>query len=156
MNRLCFIDEHTPIQCDSPRQVPILSHLLVEKNMNAKYLIATVALFAAGSAFADQIYPYSDFSGFQGTKTRAEVTAELNEAHAQGNYVAGGTEFVAPDAKFASTKTRAEVIAELEQSKTDGSYALAHQEYEGQYPALQTGANSGTRLAGKTKGAKLN
>lgn len=83
--------------------------------MNAKKLIAAVAVFAAGScAFAQQ------------------------------------TEHVQPDAGFVSTKTRAQVIAELEQAKADGSYALAHQEYDGQFPALSAQA---AKYAGNAKDA---
>lgn len=115
--------------------------------MNAKKLIAAVAVFAAtGSVFAAQTYPYVDFSGVQSTKTRADVTAELKDAQAQGNYVAGGQEFTAPDAQFASSKSRTQVVAELKQAQADGSYALLQQEYEGQVPALNSGSH-GTRLA---------
>lgn len=122
--------------------------------MNAKKLIAAVAVFAAtGSAFASE---WVDFNDFQSTKTRAEVVAELQAAQANGNYVAGGQEFVAPDAQFASTKTRAQVIAELKQSQADGSYALAQQEYEGQFPALRNVGTADARLAGNGQAAVRN
>ncbi|HJV52102.1 MAG TPA: DUF4148 domain-containing protein [Noviherbaspirillum sp.] len=52
--------------------------------MNAKNLIAAVAvLTATGSAFAGSTYPYVDFTGFQSTKTRADVTAELTQVAVQ-------------------------------------------------------------------------
>lgn len=122
--------------------------------MKAKQLITTIAATAAfataGSALADQTYPYVDFSGFKSTKTRAEVTAELRDSRTTGNpgrQIAGGVEFVAPDANFVANKTRAQVMAELRQAQEDGSYALAHQQFDGQYPGLQNGGTAGTRLA---------
>lgn len=91
--------------------------------MNAKNLIAAVAVFAAGSAFADSTYPYVDHSGFVSTKTRAEVVAELNQANANGQ-VAHNTEFVEfTNKNVASGKTRAEVRAELEDAYAQGQYA---------------------------------
>jgi len=125
--------------------------------MNAKKLIAAVAVFAAaGTSFAaDANYPYVDHSQFQSTRTRAEVMAELKASQANGDYTVGGREFAAPDAKFASTKTRAQVVAELRQAREDGSYALAQQEFEGQYPVLQN-QNAATRLANTSNAPKLN
>jgi len=124
--------------------------------MKAKQLIAAIAVFAAaGSALADQTYPYVDFSGFKSTKTRAEVMAELRDSQASGQ-IAGGNEFTAPDAKFVSTKTRAQVMAELRQAQEDGSYALAQQEFDGQYPGLQHRGNAGTRLAGQGSADRAN
>lgn len=109
--------------------------------MNAKKLLAAVAVFAAaGSALAQQTYPYVDFSGVQGTKTRAEVVAELKQAQAEGNYVAGGQEFTAPDAHFASTKSRAEVVAELRRAQEEGNYIVGGEEYAGQLPVVAHGA----------------
>jgi len=92
--------------------------------MNAKNLIAAVAVFAAaGSAFADSTYPYVDHSGFVSTKSRAEVIAELNQANANGQ-VAHNTEFVEfTNKNVASGKTRAEVRAELEKAYAEGQYA---------------------------------
>ena len=77
--------------------------------MNAKKLIAAVAVFAAtGASFAaDATYPYVDHSQFQSTRTRAEVMAELKASQANGDYIVGGREFAAPDAKFASKIGRA-------------------------------------------------
>lgn len=121
--------------------------------MNVKNLIAAVAVFAAaGSAMAEQTFPYVDFTGVQSTRTRAEVIAELKDAQANGSYAASNSEFVAPDANFKSTKTRAQVIAELKEAQADGSYALAHQEYDGQVSVQQARSHaSGQRFA---QGAK--
>lgn len=89
--------------------------------MNAKKMIAAVAVFAAtGSAFASE---WVDFSNFKSTKTRAEVVAELNQAKASGQ-VAGNSEFVEfKSTPVASGKTRAEVRAELEKAYADGQVA---------------------------------
>jgi hypothetical protein len=114
--------------------------------MNIKQLIAaTAAVFVTGSVFAQQTYPYVDFSVFQGTKTRAEVMQELQASEANGNYVVGGHEYVAPAAGFVSSKRRAQVLAELQQAEADGLYALAHQEYQGQFP--RRGGNAGTQVS---------
>lgn len=61
--------------------------------MNAKKLIAAVAVFAAtatSSAFASE---WVDFTDFKSTKTRAEVIAELQQSNANGQ-LAGNSEFV--------------------------------------------------------------
>lgn len=89
--------------------------------MNAKKLIAAVAVFAAtSSAFASE---WVDFSNFKSTKTRAEVVAEIKQANANGQ-VAGNSEFVEfKSAPVASGKTRAEVRAELEKAYADGQLA---------------------------------
>ena len=123
--------------------------------MNAKHLIAAIAVFAAaGSVFAEQTYPYVDFSGFHGTKTRAEVVAELKSAQTNGTYVAGGQEYTPADAGFVSSKTRAQVVAELKQAQADGSYAVLQEEYEGQFPVVG-GSHAGSRLAAKSEATKL-
>lgn len=122
--------------------------------MNIKHLIAvTLTALAAGSTAADQVYPYSDFSGFQSTRTRAEVVAELGQAQGSTAYVAGGSEFVAPDAGFASSKTRAQVVAELRQALEDGSYQVVGGEaFPGQYPGVVP-SPARTRLATTMKPA---
>jgi len=78
--------------------------------MNAKKLIAAVAVFAAtGSAFASE---WVDFSDFRSTKTRAEVVAELKQAQGQGQ-LAGNSEFVEfKNTAVASGKSRDEVRRE--------------------------------------------
>jgi hypothetical protein len=75
--------------------------------MNAKNLIAAVVVFAAaGSAFADQTYPFVEFTNVVSTKTRAEVAATVTPAQT------ARPEFV-EYTKVAGEKTRAEVRAEL-------------------------------------------
>jgi hypothetical protein len=76
-------------------------------NMNAKKMIAAVAVFAAtSSAFASE---WVDFSDFKSTKTRAEVMAELKQANADGQ-LAGNSEFVEfKNTQVASGKTRDEI-----------------------------------------------
>lgn len=97
--------------------------------MNAKKLIAAVAVFAAaGAAFAE---PANTYTGFAGPNDQ----------------------YVAPAAGFVSNKTRAQIMAELKQSQVDGSYAALHQEYEGQSPAPDAAPS---RLAGKGKTDNLN
>jgi hypothetical protein len=80
--------------------------------MNAKKLIAAVAVFAAASsAFASE---WVDFSDFKSTRTRAEVVAELKQAQAQGQgQLAGNSEFVEfSNTAVASGKSRDEVRQE--------------------------------------------
>ena len=89
--------------------------------MNAKHLIAIIAVSAAGSAAAESTYPWVDFSGYQGTRTRAEVQAEL-AASGSGSRTSRQTEFGEP-ARVASGKTRAEVRAELDRAHVEGNHA---------------------------------
>jgi hypothetical protein len=86
--------------------------------MNVKHLIAAVAALAAGSALADNTYPYVDHSSFTGTKTRAQVRAELNGA----DTIAFRQQEFIEHTKVASGKTRAEVRAELAQLYAEGNY----------------------------------
>lgn len=80
--------------------------------MKAKILIAAVVVFTAGSAFADTTYPYVDQSKFTGTKTRAEVYAELERAHKDGDPIATSmAEFVEFN-QVASTRSREAVHTE--------------------------------------------
>ncbi|HEY8607859.1 MAG TPA: DUF4148 domain-containing protein [Noviherbaspirillum sp.] len=123
--------------------------------MNTKNMIAAVALFAAaGSALAEQTYPYVDFTGYKAAGSRAETMAELQPVRT-GGAGAGSREAVAPDAGFVSTRTRAQVIAELKQSQADGSYAMAQQEYDGQFPGADSRVQA-SRLAGNVSAARLN
>lgn len=89
--------------------------------MKIKNLVAVATILAAGSAFADDTYPYVDQSKFVGTKTRAEVKAELSGAPALAQRT---PEFVdAVTAAAPAGKTRAEVRAELERDQAQGVYA---------------------------------
>ncbi|HEY8605895.1 MAG TPA: DUF4148 domain-containing protein [Noviherbaspirillum sp.] len=90
--------------------------------MNVKNLIAVVAVLAAGSAFADDTYPYVDQSRFVGSKTRAEVQAELSGAPAIASRQTEYVEF-ASAGNASAGKTRAEVQAELERDYAAGRYA---------------------------------
>jgi hypothetical protein len=61
------------------------SPTIPEKTMNAKNLIAAIALLAAGSAFAQQTEFVAADAGFHSTKTRAEVRQELAVAYSAGD-----------------------------------------------------------------------
>ena len=90
--------------------------------MNTKNLIIAASLFAAaGSVLADNVSPYVDQTRFTGTRTRAEVVAELNRETAEEK-LARRAEYVEP-ARFAGTRTRAEVLAELESEYAADRYA---------------------------------
>jgi len=88
--------------------------------MNAKQLIAAVAVFAAaGSAFADVTGTFDDFTNVPSVKTRAEVVAELKQAPAQSQ--AANTEWIDSSTFVAkSSRSRDEVRAEAKE------YAKAH------------------------------
>lgn len=83
--------------------------------MNAKTLIAAAltATFAMG-AFAQEAT--ADDVNFvaraQSTLTRAQVQADVQQARANGTYVAGGEVTVFADAPVTSQRTRAEVRKE--------------------------------------------
>ena len=58
--------------------------------MNAKQLIAAVAVFAAaGSVFAADVTPFAEQENFVSTKTRAEVRAEVLQSSSEGALVSG-------------------------------------------------------------------
>jgi len=105
--------------------------------MRIQTIIASlVVLGSTGSALAQQgTYPYVDFSGFQSTKTRAEVIAELDARRASGEHVVSNHEYPSPDRSFRSVKSRSEVLAELEQAKADGTYA--RNDFDTEYPGMQ-------------------
>lgn len=89
--------------------------------MKIKNLFAVAAVLVAGSAMADDTYPYVDHSKFVGNKTRAEVMAELNGAPALAQR---SPEFVdTATAAAPAGKTRAQVQAELERDYAQGVYA---------------------------------
>ena len=115
--------------------------------MNFRKLFASLAILSGtGSALAQQSnYPFVEFSGFQSTKTRAEVMEELKASKESGDYIVGSREYVAPDLHFKSTKSRAEVVAELEQAKADGTYA--QQDFDTQYPGSPSYVSASNRLA---------
>lgn len=80
--------------------------------MNVKQLIAAVTvLAAAGSVFAADVTPFAEQENFVSTKTRAEVVAELVQARANGELVAGDT-YAGNTSVTTSTRSRDEVRAE--------------------------------------------
>jgi hypothetical protein len=86
--------------------------------MNAKKLIAAVAVFAAaGSALAGND-AYVDHSGFKSTKTRAEVRAELERDYAKGLVNRSNTEIV-EYVNVPSTRSRDEVRQEAIKAAQD-------------------------------------
>jgi hypothetical protein len=94
--------------------------------MNTKKLILTASIFAvAGAALADAPEQYVDTSRYVGTKTRAEVRAELNNA-APEQTLARGDQAVDTSKIASGGKTRAEVRAELEQAYRNGEYAVGN------------------------------
>jgi hypothetical protein len=115
-------------------------------DMNAKNLIAAVAVFAAGSSFASEATAWPELENFKSTKSRAEVVAEMKQAQANGTYVAGGVEtpelvpalaktIPADSAKAAvaaapAEKTRAEVYQELVRARAEGNYVVGGREFE--------------------------
>ena len=71
--------------------------------MNAKQLIAAVAVFAAtGSVFANDLQVFPEQANFVSTKTRAEVIAQVRQANADGVLVTNEVGTVAPVATRAS------------------------------------------------------
>ncbi|MDB5821538.1 MAG: hypothetical protein JWR21_242 [Herminiimonas sp.] len=83
--------------------------------MKATKLIAAVALFAAttGAAFAQQAEFTPADAGFQSTKTRAEVRAEVVQAYKDGTLVTNdGINVNSTALAHAGERTRAEVRAE--------------------------------------------
>jgi hypothetical protein len=129
--RLCFIDDAHMKPDALPTQVRQQAAQLPEprnsshpltlwrNKMNAKKLIAALAVLAAStSAFAGNIEAV-DQSDFVSTKSRAEVQAELAQAYAQG-FHPGSTDVI-EFKNVASTKTRGEVQAELARGFHPGS-----------------------------------
>jgi glycerol kinase len=77
--------------------------------MNAKTLIAAVTLLtSAGAVFAGNVESVSHNSNFVSTKTRAEVTAELQQVAAKGG-MTRNHDAVNHNSNFVSAKTRDEV-----------------------------------------------
>lgn len=89
--------------------------------MISKTFFTAIAFSAAASAAAGDIYPYVDHGGFTGTRTRAEVQAELRTA---APLSARLREF--DDQPLgASGRTREEVRAELERDYAEGNRVAA-------------------------------
>jgi hypothetical protein len=85
----------------------------VEKNMNTKQMIAALAVFAAaGSASAQQIYPFVEHTGYVSSVSRADFQTAAKASNATTQPAATSSEFT-DYTKVATEKTRAEVRAEL-------------------------------------------
>lgn len=97
--------------------------------MNAKQLIATVAMFAATSAAFAQSSEYATpHENFVSSKTRAEVKAELQQAYAEGALAQhDGQDIVI----VAGKRSRAEVRAEAIQSASNQRNGNANGSYFG-------------------------
>lgn len=91
--------------------------------MNAKHILATLAVFAAtSSAFAADNGIFVEHINVPSTKTRAEVSAELEQANAL-NLMAGNSEFV-EYAHVSSNKSRDEVRGEAAQARNQSGRPL--------------------------------
>lgn len=114
--------------------------------MNNASILAAAALLVAttSSAFAQE-YVAPD-AGFVSTKTRAEVSAELQEARADGSRLMQNTEVV-NFASAQSTKSRAEVRQELVSAQADG--IASTQLVDGMYPVMAS------QSAGKSRAEVL-
>lgn len=77
--------------------------------MKVKNLAVAVVFLTAHSAFADNIYPNVDHGDFKGTKTRAEVRAELERAYAEGSTIAANIPEFVEFTQAASSRSREEV-----------------------------------------------
>lgn len=94
--------------------------------MKLKNLMTAVVVFTAGPAFADEIHPYADQSKFAGTKTRAEVRAEIELAYAEGRQTAVSTPEFVEFIQVASTRSREEVHAEaIQAARAVARFSLA-------------------------------
>jgi Domain of unknown function (DUF4148) len=107
-------------------------------------LIAAIALVAASSAFAES--PLVDTTPFTGTKTRAEVQAELQQYNASGvNPWAQGYNQLRG---FQSSKTRAQVTAEYVQSR-DLTAAFTGEDSGAAFLAARTHSAAAPVVAGQ-------
>jgi len=107
--------------------------------MNAKHLVAAIAVLAANGAAIAQEFVEPGVN-FVSTRTRAEVIAELKQAQADGSFNVLDTEY--PIVRQTGTpKTRAEVVAELKQAQADGTYYV----HDVTYPVIPAATASRTR-----------
>lgn len=90
--------------------------------MNTKQITAAIVLFAAaGAAMAES--PFPPETKFVSTKTRAEVTAELQQAQAQGLITNGNNYPIVIQAR--SPLTREQVVGQSKSSSDNGIYTGA-------------------------------
>lgn len=97
--------------------------------MNAKHLIAAVAVLASAGSVLAQDYVPPD-AGFSSTKTRAEVIAELHQARADGSLNYSDHSYPVLKAET-SRKTREQVQAELVQYRAQHPYGGLDHDYSG-------------------------
>jgi len=90
--------------------------------MNTKQITAAIVLFAAaGAAMAES--PFPPETKFVSTKTRAEVTAELQQAQAQGLITNGNNYPIVIQAR--SPLTREQVVGQSKSSSDNSIYTGA-------------------------------
>jgi vacuolar-type H+-ATPase catalytic subunit A/Vma1 len=121
----------------------------MNRNIASALVIAAAAV--AGNAFADDIT--LDNTPFVGSKTRAEVQAELAQFKRAGTSP-WSTQYNQL-AKFQSTKSRAEVVAEFTAAR-DEVAALNSEDSGSAYLAQHNGrqASPSTTLAGQPRNAQ--
>jgi hypothetical protein len=128
-------------------------HRSKERNMNRKIATALVLAAAAvtGTAFADDIT--IDNTSFHGTRTRAEVLAELAQYKASG--VNPWSTQYSPLKTFRSARSRADVVADYLASR-DEVTALTREDSGSAYLAQAGGryAAPSTTLAGQPRNAQ--
>jgi hypothetical protein len=112
-------------------------------------LIAALALVAASSAFAES--PLTAGTPFAGTRTRADVQADLQQYKASG--VNPWAQSYNPLRSFQSTKTRAQVTAEYLQSR-DESAALTGEDSGSAYLSARKPGGAAPVLAGQPTNAQ--
>lgn len=97
--------------------------------------LAVLALSTAAStaAFAGD-YEAFDVQGVASTKSRDQVSSELQKARKNGEMKVFSS-FYNPATDFKSTKTRDEVKAELAQAQVSGEYELLNAEVASFVPA---------------------
>lgn len=127
--------------------------------MNAKQLIAAVALITAGvttgsAAFAGDYQvggeAYVSFPIPSMTKSTAEVRAELVQARAEGQKVGGESYTTIATSNATNGKTRSEVLAELSQARNDG-LAVGGESYVAFAPATPARVSSDAVQTAKSK-----
>jgi hypothetical protein len=121
----------------------------MNRNIASALVIAAAAV--AGNAFADDIT--IDNTPFVGSKTRAEVQAELSQFKRAGTSP-WSTQYN-PLAKFQSTKSRADVVAEYTAARNEVA-ALNGEDSGSAYLAQYAGrrVNASTTLAGQPQNAQ--
>lgn len=90
--------------------------------MNAKQLIAAVAVFAAaGSAFADVTGTFDDFTNVPSTKTRTEVVAGIQQAKVANTEWVDSSTLVA-NSGLTRAAVRADAIQSAKTHKVNAEY----------------------------------